>query len=96
MLLSLINYGEALYVVEREQGIQDAQRAVGIIDQLPVQIAPADRPLVFEAAHIKARFPLSYADSFSVALAKRNHAAVMTADPEFEVVEAEVVVHWLQ
>ena len=56
VLFSLINYGECLYVIEREQGIREAQRAVGIIDQLALRAVPADRSLVFEAAHTKACF----------------------------------------
>lgn len=95
VLLSLIAYGECLYIVEREQGFHQAQRAVGIIDQLPVRVMPADRPLVFDAAHFKAQFPVSYADAFSIALARRSHARVMTGDPEFKAVESEVLVHWL-
>jgi predicted nucleic acid-binding protein len=95
VLLSLIAYGECLYVIEREQGVQQAQRAVGIIDQLALHVMAADRPLVFEAAHVKARYPISYADAFSVALAKRNHGRVMTGDPEFKAVESEITVHWL-
>jgi len=95
VLLSLIAYGECLYVIEREQGFHQAQRAVGIIDQLALRVMPADRPLLFEAAHVKARYPVSYADAFSVALARQNHGRVMTGDPEFKVVESEVRVHWL-
>jgi len=95
VLLSLIAYGECLNVIEREQGFQQAQRAVGIIDQLALRVMPADRLLVFEAAHVKARYPVSYADAFSVALAKRNQGRVMTGDPEFKAVESEVRVHWL-
>ena len=95
VLFSLINYGECLYIVQREQGLQKAQRAAGIIDQLALRVAPADRPLVFEAAHIKARYAVSYADAFSIALAKRNGAPVATGDPEFKLVETEVAVHWL-
>jgi predicted nucleic acid-binding protein len=95
VLLSLIAYGECLYVIEREQGLQRAQRAVGIIDQLALHVAPADRPLVFEAAHVKARYPVSYADAFSVALAKRTRGRVMTGDPEFKAVEPEIAIHWL-
>ena len=94
-LFSLINYGECLYVIEREQGLQRAQRAVGIIDQLALRVVPADRSLVFEAAHMKARYPISFADAFSVALAKRNRGRVMTGDPEFKAVEPEVAIHWL-
>jgi ribonuclease VapC len=95
VLFSLINYGECLYITEREQGLRQAQRAAGIIDQLALRIVPADRPLVFEAAHIKARFPVSYADAFSIALAKRTGARVMTGDSEFKAVETEISVHWI-
>jgi predicted nucleic acid-binding protein len=94
-LLSIINYGESSYVIERERGLQHVQRAIGIVDQLPLDVVPADRSLVFEAAHIKARYQVSYADSFSVALAKRTGARVMTGDPEFKAVEHEVPVRWL-
>ena len=80
VLLSLIAYGECLYVIEREQGFHQAQRAIGIIDQLALRVMPADRPLVFEAAHVKAHYPVSYADAFSVALARRNNGCVMTGD----------------
>jgi predicted nucleic acid-binding protein len=95
VLLSLVAYGECLSIIEREQGLQQAQRAVGIIDQLALRVMPADRPLVFEAAHVKARYRLSYADAFSVALAARHHGRVMTGDPEFTVVESEIPVQWL-
>jgi predicted nucleic acid-binding protein len=95
VFLSLINYGEALYIIEREQGLQQAQRAIGIVDQLTIRIAAADRQLVFEAAHLKARHRLSYADAFAAALALKNDAAVMTGDPEFESVESEVDIRWL-
>jgi predicted nucleic acid-binding protein len=84
-----------VYIVEREQGLQQAQRAIGIIDQLPLRVMPIDRPLVFEAAHVKARHVVSYADAFTVALAKRNDGSVMTGDPEFKAVESEVTINWL-
>jgi predicted nucleic acid-binding protein len=88
-------YGECLYIIEREQGLQQAQRAVGIIDQLALRVMPADRPLVFGAAHVKARHRLSYADAFSVALAARHQGRVMTGDSEFKAVESEIPVQWL-
>ena len=94
-LFSMINYGECLYITEREQGLQQAQRAAGIIDQLPLRIVPADRSLVFAAAHIKASYPVSYADAFAIALAKQNRAQVMTGDPEFKSVESEITIRWL-
>jgi predicted nucleic acid-binding protein len=95
VLFSLINYGECLYVIEREQGVQQAQRAVGIIDQLPLTVVPPDRAQVFEAAHMKARYPISYADSFCIALTKRDQGTTMTGDPEFQSVQGEIQIHWL-
>jgi ribonuclease VapC len=95
VLFSLINYGEAVYVVEREHGLQQAERAVGIIDQLPLEVVPADRFLVFEAAHVKARYPISHADAFGVALARRTGGRLMTGDLEFKAVESEIRIHWL-
>jgi len=95
VLFSIINYGESLYIIEREQGLEQAQHAIGIIDQLAIRTAPVDRQLVFDAAHIKARFAVSYADAFCIALAKHYGGQVMTADPQFAAFETEIDVHWL-
>ena len=43
VLFSLINYGECLYVIEREHDEREVQRAIGIIDQLALHVIPADR-----------------------------------------------------
>ncbi len=93
--LSLINYGEVLYIIERERGLQAAQQTIGVIDQLPVVIADVDRHTVFLAAHFKARYPISYADAFSAALAQIKGGELLTGDPEFKAIESEVPVHWL-
>lgn len=95
VLFSLISYGECLYIVEREQSVQQAQRAVGIVDQLPLRVMPVDRALVFEAARVKARHAVSYADAFVVALARRHAGRVMTGEPEFEAVSSEIAIDWL-
>jgi ribonuclease VapC len=93
--LSLINYGEVVYIIERERGLQAAQRTIGVIDQLPVTIAGVDRHTVLLAAHFKARYPLSYADAFSAALTQIKGGELLTGDPEFKSVESEVSIHWL-
>jgi ribonuclease VapC len=93
--MSIVNLGEVLYIIERERSLEDAQRALAIIDELPIEVTDADRSLTFAAAHIKARHALSYADAFAVALAERVGGAVVTGDPEFRQVESLVAVHWL-
>lgn len=94
--LSIINYGEVLYITEREQGVRSAQKVIAWIDQLPTQVMDADRRLTFEAAHIKANHALSYADAFVVALAQRMDAQIVTGDPEFQRTVHLADVLWLE
>lgn len=95
--LSLINLGEALYITERERGIVEARRTLGAIDQLPLEIVGISRSTVLAAAHIKARFPISYADTFAVVAAQDLRGVVVTGDPEFGRLAAAglVTVEWL-
>jgi ribonuclease VapC len=96
LLLCIINLGEILYITERRGGLVKAQDALALIQQLPIEILPADEQTVFDAAHIKANHTLSYADSFVVAIGIQENATVITADPEFRVVEHIVEMEWLQ
>lgn len=95
LYLTIINYGEVLYIVERERGLAAAQMTVAAIDQLPIAVTEADRELTFGAAHIKANYPLAYADCFAVALARDVEGVVVTGDPEFSAVAELVDVVWL-
>jgi ribonuclease VapC len=95
LYLSLVNYGEVLYISERQGGRPAAEEAIRIIDHLPLEIVPADRDLTFAAAHLKARYPISYADAFAAALAQKLGAVLVTGDPEFRKVEAVVEIEWL-
>jgi predicted nucleic acid-binding protein len=85
--LSLINLGEVAYIVERERGLARAQETLGLIDQLPIQILPASREVVMAAAHVKAEYPMAYADAFAVAAAQNLDAVILTGDPEFDAVK---------
>lgn len=96
LLLSLINLGELLYITERRGGVAKAQDALALIRQLPLEILPADEQIVFAAAHIKANYAVSYADSFVIAIAIQEDAIILTGDPEFQSVEDLVKVEWLQ
>jgi predicted nucleic acid-binding protein len=95
--LSLINLGEALYITERERGITAARRALAAADDLPLQLVEVSRATVLEAAHIKARFRIAYADAFAVVAAQACGGTVVTGDPEFRpLADAGIVtVEWL-
>ncbi len=66
-----------------------------VLPGLPISVLPVDSPLVMEAARLKAKYPLSYADCFAVATAMRAKAAVMTGDPEFKAASDLITVEWL-
>ena len=96
LFLPLINLGEILYITERRGGMGKAQDTLGLLQQLPIEILPADESSVLAAAHIKANHALSYADAFVVAAAQQENAIILTNDPEFQTVKELVSIEWLE
>lgn len=95
IFLSLINLGEILYTIERRLGRDVSQEILQDILTLPVRLAEVTLDRVVSAAHIKASFPLSYADAYAAALAQEMTAPVVTGDLEFKHVEPTIAVLWL-
>ena len=95
LYMSIINLGEVLYNLERNNGLNKAREALTIIQSLPLEILPADPQTVFAAAHIKANHPISYADAFAITAALQLTGGVLTGDPEFNDVADSVEVEWL-
>lgn len=93
--LPVINLGEVIYITEREQSLQKAQEALAALEQLPIKVLPVSRGTVLEAAHIKAQYPVAYADAFTIAAAQSMGGIILTGDPEFKSVEHLVGVRWL-
>lgn len=93
--LSVINLGECVYIIEREQGLAAAHKAIAAIDQLSIEVPSVDRARTFTAAHIKAHYRVSFADAFAIALAQESVATVVTGDSEFKAVENLIPILWL-
>lgn len=93
--MSLVNLGEVLYIVEREQSLEAAQAVLALIDSLPMSQHAVTRSMALQAAHLEARHRMSYADCFAAALAIELRASVVTGDPEFHSVEQEIPLVWL-
>jgi predicted nucleic acid-binding protein len=90
-----INVGEVYYMVAKHRSPSEAERVLRYLETLPLEIVTNGYAEVIEAARVKARFPLSYADAFAVATAIRLEACVVTGDPEFAAVEDTVDIVWL-
>ena len=59
------------------------------------EVVLPDSELIWEAAEIKARFSISYADCFAAATALRFEASILTGDPKFKKLGDLVKVVWL-
>jgi len=95
LFLSPLNLGEIYYTVARKQGMQIAERIIEDIRRLPISMVDATWERILDAARIKAKYPLSYADAFAAALAHEINATMVTGDPEFRRVEFPSPVLWL-
>lgn len=95
LFLSLVNLGEIYYILIREVGEDKAANLVAKIENLPVVIVDVDRKLTLQAAQIKAKGGLSYADSFAVATAIITKATLVTGDSEFKKFNETVTIKWL-
>ena len=97
LYMSIVNLGEVIYIVERERGLAKAQQVLALIDELPIKVVDADRQCSLAAAHIKAHWPIAYADCYAAALCQVTDAVLVTGDPEFVPLEAAgiVKVNWI-
>jgi len=90
--LCVVNWGEVLYRTFREKGQSEMERVAAAIEGLPISIVDADPVLTIQAAALKGRFRIAYADAYCAALALALGAPVLTGDPEFHQLEPELKV----
>lgn len=95
ILMNQINAGEVYYQVAKQNLSEDMGRFWNQFLQLPIVFIENDFDLIIEAAKVKARFPMAYADAFAVATALREGASIVTGDPDFKYVESLVKIDWL-
>jgi ribonuclease VapC len=95
LLMCIVNWGEIYYQVLRRFGDKKAQEVEQLIQTLPITLIEANKELTREAARIKAKKRMEYADCFAVALARLRKAELYTGDPEFKAVEKEIKIVWL-
>jgi len=83
-------------IVARERGLAQADDFVDVIlPSLPIDLIANSLQETIEAARIKARYPLAYADCFAVATSYRERSALMTGDTEFRRVQEIIEIDWL-
>ena len=95
LAMSVVNLGEIWYAIARSNSAEIADRYIGDIKGMGIEIVDADWALTRQAAIFKARGNISYADSFAAALAVLKNAELVTGDKEFKPLEGEIRIVWL-
>ncbi len=96
VLINEINIGEVYYILFRKRESEGADYFLEtILPSLPILIFSNTFDDVIQAARIKAEYPLSFADCFAVATARKNNSVIMIGDPEFKRIENLVTVEWI-
>jgi predicted nucleic acid-binding protein len=97
--MSVINLGEVFYRLGRTRGLAEAEAFWEDVrrGEVPVRVVESTRKRVREAAALKARYPIAYADAFAIQLALERGLPLLTGDPEIKSVEGKepLELHWL-
>lgn len=95
LLMSVVNLGEVWYITARETSGVEGDRRVSVLQSLGIEFADVDWKLAREAARLKGKCRMSFADCFAAALARRERGQLLTGDREFKQVEPETHIRWL-
>jgi predicted nucleic acid-binding protein len=93
--MSLNNLGEVAYIIERRWGIEKTQITLAYLEATGIQFVEVEKNRVLSAAHLKAKYPIAYADAFAAALAIEMGATLLTGDPEFQALSSQLDIEWL-
>lgn len=94
-IMNEINVGEVYYRTAKDRSTAQADAFLRILETLPVRIVGNTFPQVLDAARLKARYPIAYADAFALATAIRERAVLVTGDPEFRAIGDLVEIQWI-
>lgn len=83
LTMSVVNLGEVLYILLKFVGEETALQYIKTLQPAVVMVG-VNSGQAIEAATLKHRYKLGYADSYAAVLAMTNRATLVSADPSFE------------
>jgi predicted nucleic acid-binding protein len=94
LLITTVNLGEVWYAMARYRGDAD----VAILHIMKLGILPVDLTwdIAREAASLRLKTKMSYADCCAAACSKMLKLPLVTSDYDFKVFEREVKIQWLK
>ena len=88
LIMSMINVGEVYYSLAKQGRSDVAEQLLGYLPTMPIRTVVPSRDTILNAAKLKARFPVSYADTFALATATEETASLVTGDRELRIFKA--------
>ena len=95
VFMNLINWGEVYYILMKKGKMADAEELWEGRRYYPIVFAEPTARRIKLASIIKSSYPISYADAFSIALARELNAKVITGDDEFKRVDGLGII-WIK
>jgi predicted nucleic acid-binding protein len=97
LIMNIVNLGEVFYLSAKARDLAYGERVLQNLRPRISAVSASDE-LVMQAAALKARHAISYADAFAAATAMARNAPLVTGDPELRVMaerEKTLTLEWI-
>lgn len=94
LFMSAINAGEVYYFLRKTHSERIAESWRELSATLPATIEVPTADEIWDAALLKGKYPIAYADAFAAALAQKYRCPLVTGDPEFRSIP-ELDLDWI-
>jgi len=95
LLLHEVNLAEVYYLTIRRAGEERARSVGAQLLRLPIEVVANTPEILWQAARLKAKHPISLADAFAAATAISLGATIVTGDPEFRSIADLIEIRWI-
>ena len=93
--ISAINVGEVYYLIAKRLSQDSAEDFLKQFPSLPLKSVVPTETDILEAARLKGRYRISYADSFAASLAIQQGIELITGDPDFKRLMPSLALQWI-
>ena len=94
LFMSAINVGEVYYFLRKQHSEKLAESWRESSRTLPATIEVPTADDIWDAALLKAQYPIAYADAFAAALALKHRCPLVTGDPELRLI-TDLELDWI-
>ena len=94
LFMCAINVGEVYYSLRKQHSEKLSEWWRELSRTLPATIEVPTGDDIWDAALLKARYPIAYADAFAATLAQKHRCPLVTGDPELRSID-DLELDWI-